>query len=67
VASSTRSSHARAAGGLHELVRVADGRVGEVAGFFRREDECVLVQFLGGACGEFRTADAVELFPARRD
>jgi hypothetical protein len=38
-----------------------------VVGFFRREDECVLVQFLGGACAEFRSVDAVELFPARRD
>jgi hypothetical protein len=41
----------------HDLVRVPDGRVGEVIGFYRRELETVLVQFASGASLEFLTAD----------
>jgi len=33
----------------HDQVRVPDGRVGEVIGFYRREHESVVVQFAGGS------------------
>lgn len=41
----------------HDRVRVPDGRVGEVIGFYRREDETVLVLFSSGRSAEFLTAD----------
>jgi hypothetical protein len=37
----------------HDSVRVPDGRVGEVIGFYRREHESVVVLFPGGWSGEF--------------
>jgi hypothetical protein len=40
-----------------DRVRVPDGRVGRVIGFYRRQDESVLVQFSSGASSEFPTAD----------
>lgn len=41
----------------HDQVRVPDGRVGEVIGFYRREHESVVVQFAGGRSGEFLTSE----------
>jgi hypothetical protein len=40
-----------------DRVRVPDGRVGEVIGFYRRQEESVVVQFPSGASGEFLTSD----------
>jgi hypothetical protein len=41
----------------HDRVRVPDGRVGEVIGFYRRQDETVVVLFSSGRSAEFLTAD----------
>jgi hypothetical protein len=41
----------------HDRVRVPDGRVGEVIGFYRREYETVVVLFSSGRSGEFLTTD----------
>lgn len=41
----------------HDRVRVPDGRVGEVIGFYRREYESVVVLFSSGRSGEFLTTD----------
>lgn len=41
----------------HDRVRVPDGRVGEVIGFYRREQESVVVQFASGGSSEFLTSD----------
>ena len=41
----------------HDRVRVPDGRVGEVIGFYRREHESVVVLFSSGCSGEFLTRD----------
>ena len=41
----------------HDRVRVPDGRVGEVIGFYRREQEAVVVQFESGGSGEFPISD----------
>jgi hypothetical protein len=41
----------------HDRVRVPDGRIGEVIGFYRRQDESVLVLFASGRADEFLTSD----------
>lgn len=41
----------------HDRVRVPDGRVGEVIGFYCREQESVVVQFASGRSSEFLTTD----------
>jgi hypothetical protein len=41
----------------HDRVRVPDGRVGEVIGFYRRQNESVVVLFSSGSSGEFLTSD----------
>lgn len=41
----------------HDRVRVPDGRVGEVIGFYRRQDESVVVLFSSGSSDEFLTSD----------
>jgi hypothetical protein len=41
----------------HDRVRVPDGRVGEVIGFYRRQDESVVVLFSSGRTDEFLTSD----------
>jgi hypothetical protein len=41
----------------HDRVRVPDGRVGEVIGFYRRQDESVVVLFSTGRSDEFLTTD----------
>jgi hypothetical protein len=41
----------------HDRVRVPDGSVGEVIGFYRREYETVVVLFSSGGSAEFLTAD----------
>ena len=41
----------------HDRVRVPDGRVGEVIGFYRRQDESVVVLFSSGKSSEFLTRD----------
>jgi hypothetical protein len=41
----------------HDHVRVPDGRIGEVIGFYRREYETVVVLFASGASDEFLAAD----------
>jgi hypothetical protein len=38
---------------LFESVRVPDGRIGTVIGFYMRESESVLVRFSPGDIGEF--------------
>jgi hypothetical protein len=40
-----------------DRVRVPDGRIGKVIGFYRRQDESVLVQFSSGTSSEFLMAD----------
>jgi hypothetical protein len=37
----------------HDRVRVPDGRIGEVIGFYRRQDESVVVLFSSGRSDEF--------------
>ncbi|HEX4680117.1 MAG TPA: hypothetical protein VH210_13030 [Gaiellaceae bacterium] len=37
----------------HDRVRVPDGRVGKVIGFYRREAETVVVLFSSGSSAEF--------------
>jgi hypothetical protein len=41
----------------NDRVRVPDGRVGKVIGFYRRQDETVVVLFSSGGTGEFLTSD----------
>jgi hypothetical protein len=41
----------------HDRVRVPDGRVGEVIGFYRRQHESVVVLFGSGRTAEFLTSD----------
>jgi hypothetical protein len=43
----------------HDRVRVPDGRVGEVIGFYRRQHETVVVLFSSGSSDEFLTSDVV--------
>ena len=42
---------------LHDRVVTADGREGEVVGFFRSEDALVLVSFSTYDAGKFRASD----------
>jgi hypothetical protein len=42
---------------FHDHVRVPDGRVGKVIGFYRRDVEAVLVKFPSGETGEFLTSE----------
>jgi hypothetical protein len=37
----------------HDRVRVPDGRIGEVVGFYHRKDEWVVVSFSVGMSAEF--------------
>jgi hypothetical protein len=41
----------------HDRVRVPDGRIGEVIGFYRRQHESVVVLFASGRSDEFLTSD----------
>ena len=41
----------------HDRVRVPDGRVGEVIGFYRRQDESIVVLFSSGRSDEFLATD----------
>jgi hypothetical protein len=41
----------------HDRVRVPDGRIGEVIGFYRRQHESVVVLFATGRSDEFLTSD----------
>jgi hypothetical protein len=41
----------------HDRVRVPDGSVGEVIGFYRRQVETVVVLFSSGKTAEFLTSD----------
>lgn len=41
----------------HDRVRVPDGRIGEVIGFYRRQHESVVVLFGSGRTDEFLTSD----------
>ena len=41
----------------HDRVRVPDGRVGEVIGFYRRQHESVVVLFSSGSSAEFLTSE----------
>ena len=45
----------------HDRVRVPDGRVGEVIGFYRTEDEALLIRFESGDSGRVRALDVVPL------
>jgi hypothetical protein len=40
-----------------DSVRVPDGRIGEVIGFYRREHESVVVLFACGRSSEFLTSE----------
>jgi hypothetical protein len=42
-------------------VSVPDGRNGEVIGFYRRENDSVLVRFASGESAEFLTPDVLPL------
>ena len=46
---------------LHDHVRVRDGRVGDVIGFYARVFESVLVRFSSGECDEFLVQDVALL------
>jgi hypothetical protein len=41
----------------HDHVRVPDGRVGEVIGFYRRQLESIVVLFPSGISAEFSRSD----------
>jgi hypothetical protein len=45
----------------HDRVRVPDGRIGEVVGFYKREVAAVLVSFSAGTTAEFPMADVEAL------
>jgi hypothetical protein len=45
----------------HDRVRVPDGRIGEVIGFYRRQDESMLVWFPSGQSVEFLAPDVERL------
>ena len=49
----------------HERVRVPDGRIGNVLGFYRRQEESVLVLFSCGASHEYLTAEIETLPPGQ--
>jgi hypothetical protein len=42
-----------------DRVRVPDGRVGDVIGFYRRAEETVVVLFASGSSAEFPTSDVM--------
>jgi len=46
----------------HDRVRVLDGRIGEVIGFYRRKDATVVVRFPSGESDQFLMPN-VERFP----
>ena len=46
----------------HDRVRVPDGRVGEVIGFYRRKDESVVVRFSPSEFDQFLTLSVERLF-----
>ena len=41
----------------YDHVRVPDGRIGEVIGFYREDDEPMLVLFVGGDSRRYSRAD----------
>jgi hypothetical protein len=41
----------------HDLVRVPDGRIGKVIGFYKRRETSVLVSFAVGLSSEFFMTD----------
>ena len=41
----------------NDSVRVPDGRIGEVIGFYLRANESVVVQFPSGRSGEYLTSE----------
>ena len=43
--------------GTHDRVRVPDGSIGEVIGFYRRQVETVVVLFSSGRSAEFLMSD----------
>jgi hypothetical protein len=45
----------------HDRVRLPDGRVGEVIGFYRTVDEALLIRFDSGDSGRVRVLDVVPL------
>jgi hypothetical protein len=45
----------------HDRVRVPDGRLGRVIGFYRGEDETVLVRFDAGDSGLYNPTDVFPL------
>ena len=45
----------------HDRVRVPDGRIGEITGFYRRTIESVLVSFSAGHSEEFALTDVEAL------
>jgi hypothetical protein len=49
---------------LHDRVQVPDGREGDVVGFYRLEDELVLVSFSTYDAAKFRASD-VELLKVK--
>jgi hypothetical protein len=53
------TEHPRVA--CHDRVCVPDGRVGEVIGFYRRDEESVLVSFSVGAAAAFLTTEVSAL------
>jgi hypothetical protein len=57
------SLHIPAAGDTYVRVRVPDGRVGKVIGFYRRQEESVLVRLPCGALREFLAVDVEALLP----
>jgi hypothetical protein len=59
-----RSPHLSAVSVRHNRVRVPDGRIGTVLGYYRREEETVLVKFTSGTSREFLSADVEELVAA---
>jgi hypothetical protein len=48
-------------GEAHDRVRVPDGRIGTVLGYYRRENETVLVEFAFGPASEFLRVDVETL------
>ena len=46
----------------HDRVRVPDGRIGQVTGFYRRKDESVVVTFPSGESDQFLMPSVERLF-----
>jgi hypothetical protein len=55
-----------AAIGVHDRVRVPDGRVGIVHGFFRGDVPSVLVRFGSGGCERVLALDVTKVHTTRR-